>query len=146
VKPFGRSVFGWIGGIAAAVIVVASIVVRGGGAPDPLADVAEQRRDVTAFHDLVVDQRWDAVYRAMSEPPAKDASSFRELMAEEVRGNGRITAIEIDGMRLLRSRAVPLLEVNETVTTTDGRERTISYYARRDDRWVFAFSSSPRDS
>jgi hypothetical protein len=134
--------FSWVGGAAAAVIVVASIVVRSTGAPDPLADVAEQREDVTAFHDLVIDARWDEVYRAMSEPPADDVAAFRALMADEVRERGRITAIRVDGMRLLRSRAVPLLEVDETVTASGEQTRTVSYYARRDDRWRFAFSAA----
>ncbi len=133
--------FSWIGAIAAAVIVAASIVVRSAGAPDPLADVDAQRDDVKAFHGLVTDGRWNDVYRAMSEPPTKDAASFRELMARQIREHGRISAIRIDRLRLLRSRAVPLLEVTETVTTSEGRERTVSYYARRDDRWLFAFSS-----
>jgi hypothetical protein len=48
-------------------------------------------------------------------------------------------------MQLLRSRSVPLLEVREIVTMSDDGDertrRTVSYFARRGDRWLFAFSA-----
>jgi hypothetical protein len=140
-----RSLLFWIGAAAAVAIVVASILVRGGGPADPVADVVQQRADVSRFHDLVRAGRWDEVYRRTTEPPADDAESFTALMQAQVGKLGTVTDVRIDSMRLLRSRSVPLLEVRETVTMSrDGRERaqrTVSYFARRGERWLFAFSA-----
>ncbi len=140
-----RSLLFWIGASAAVAIVLASLLVRSGGPADPIADVTRQRADVARFHDLVRAGRWDEVYRSTTEPPSKDASAFTKLMREQVREHGAITRIQTDSMRLLRSRTVPLLEVRETVTLSgDGRERTeatVSYFARRGERWLFAFSA-----
>ncbi len=139
------SLFAILGGAAAVVIVVASLLVRMQGPADPAADVGDQRADVTWFHDLVQEQRWTDVYRATSEPPAKDASAFARLMDKQVAANGEVTAIDIESLRLLRSRSVPLLEVHEVLTVRqDGderTERTVSYFARRGERWLFAFSA-----
>jgi hypothetical protein len=135
----------WLGAAAAVVIVVASILVRSSGPPDAAADVGDQRADVTRFHKLVRDGRWDEVFQATSEPPAPNAEAFRELMTRQVREQGKVVAVRIDSLRLLRSRTVPLLEVEETVTTRNEgevqRTKTVSYYARRKDRWLFAFSA-----
>jgi hypothetical protein len=142
-----RSLFFWLGSAAALVIVVASLVLRSSAPADPLADVARQRADVTRFHDLVKAGRWDEVYRSTTEPPTDHAASFVKLMQKEVRKRGKVTSVHIDSLRLLRSRTVPLLEVHETVemTTRDGGTlgaRTVSYFARRGTRWLFAFSAS----
>jgi hypothetical protein len=140
-----RSLLFWLGGAAALAIVVASLVLRGAGPADPVADVARQRADVTRFHDLVRAGRWDEVYRRTTEPPAKDATSFAKLMRKQVREHGTVSSVRIDSMRLLRSRTVPLLEVRETLTlSTNGRtstEHTASYFARRGAQWLFAFSA-----
>jgi len=137
--------FNWLGAAAVVVIVVVSIVVRSSGPADPTADAGDQRAEVTRFHDLVRAGRWDEVYRATSEPPASDAAAFGRLMRRQVREHGTISSVEIESLRLLRSRTVPLLEVRETVRISlDGRtrtERTVSYFARRGDRWLFAFSA-----
>lgn len=139
------SLFGWLGGTAVAAIVVASILVRSSAPADPLADVGAQRSEVAAFHELVREGRWDEVFRATSEPPARSPSAFGELMRRQVAEHGAVASVRIDSLRLLRSRTVPLLEVHETVTLSkDGRRkasRTVSYFARRDDRWLFAFSA-----
>jgi hypothetical protein len=143
-----RSLLFWLGVSAALAIVVASIVLRSTGPADPIADVARQRADVTRFHELVRAGRWDEVYRRTTEPPTKDASSFARLMRKQVGEHGSVTSVRIDAMRLLRSRTVPLLEVRETLTmSNDGRERTersVSYFARRAERWLFAFSVPAR--
>jgi hypothetical protein len=143
-----RSLLFWFGTAAALAIVVASLVLRGGGPADPVADVARQRADVTRFHGLVRAGRWDEVYRRTTEPPTKDATSFSKLMRKQVREHGTVSDVRIDSMRLLRSRTVPLLEVRETVTLSeDGRartQRTVSYFARRGERWLFAFSAPER--
>jgi hypothetical protein len=143
-----RSLLFWLGAAAALAIVVASLVLRGGSPADPLADVARQRADVTRFHALVRAGRWDEVFRRTTEPPAKDATSFAELMREQVREHGTVSDVRIDSMRLLRSRTVPLLEVRETLTMSEnGRartERTVSYFARRGEQWLFAFSARER--
>ena len=140
-----RSLLFWIGVSAALAIVVASLIVRRGGPADPLADVARQRADVTRFHELVRAGRWTDVYRSTSEPPADDASEFADLMREQVDEHGTVTAIAIESIELLRSRTVPLLEVRETVTMSrrgkERTERTVSYFARRGERWLFAFSA-----
>lgn len=140
-----RSLLFWIGVSAALAIVVASLIVRRGGPADPLADVARQRADVTRFHDLVRAGRWADVYRSTSEPPAADASVFADLMRTQVDERGTVMSIRIDSIELLRSRTVPLLEVRETVTMSrDGKQRTghtVSYFARRGERWLFAFSA-----
>jgi len=140
-----RSLLLWLGSAAAIAIIVASLVLRGGGPADPVADVARQRADVTRFHELVRAGRWDEVYRRTTEPPAKTAGAFAKLMREQVREHGTVGAVRIDSIRLLRSRTVPLLEVRETMTMTeDGRtrtERTVSYFARRGEQWLFAFSA-----
>lgn len=140
-----RSFFTWIGGGAALVIVVASLLVRTVSTGDEVADVGGQRADVTRFHQLVRQQRWDDVFRSMTEPPVKDTSSFTELMRAQVREHGAVMSTAIDSMRLLRSRTVPLLEVNETVLLKKNgrttRIRAVSYFARRGERWLFAFSA-----
>jgi hypothetical protein len=140
-----RSPLGWIGAIAATAIVVASIVVRLGGPADPAADVSQQREAVTRFHDLLRAGRWDDVYRSTTEPPAKSAAAFAALMRDQVKRNGNVRDVEIEEMRLLRSRTTPLLEVRETVTISDGGRTsalaTVSYFARQHDRWLFAFSA-----
>jgi hypothetical protein len=137
--------FNWLGAAAVAVIIATSIIVRSTGPADPVADAGDQRAEVTRFHDLVRAGRWDEVYRATSEPPAKDAAAFGRLMRKQVREHGTVTSVEIGTMRLLRSRTVPLLEVHESVRINDGgrtrTERTVSYFARRGDRWLFAFSA-----
>lgn len=139
------TLFGALGSLAALVIVVASLIVRAQGPADPAADVGRQREDVASFHDAVRDGRWSDVFRATSEPPARDASAFTRMMRRQVAARGAVTAVEVESMRLLRSRSVPLLEVHEAVTITqDGderTERTVSYFALRDDRWLFAFSA-----
>ena len=137
-----RSLFTWIAGAAAVAIVITSILVRFTGPADPTADVGAQREAVTRFHGLVRAGRWTDVYASMTEPPARDAGSFAELMREQVAESGKVTRVRIDDMRLLRSRTTPLLEVHETLTlSTRTRTRTVSYYARRGDRWLFAFSA-----
>jgi hypothetical protein len=140
-----HSLFGWLGAGAAVVIVVASVLVRLSGPADPAADVGDQRADVERFHDLVRAGRWLDVYTATTEPPAKNAQAFAELMRDSVEKAGAVTDVTIESLRLLRSRTVPMLEVRETVTMSkDGvtrRERTISYFARKGDRWLFAFSA-----
>jgi hypothetical protein len=141
-----RSLFAWIGSAAAVVIVVTSVIVRGAGPADPAADVARQRTDVRRFHELVRAQRWDEVYARTTEPPATNAKVFAKLMDKQTRKHGEVTSVRIDELRLLRSRAVPFLEVRETVTVTKDGERTtqrvVSYFARRGERWLFAFSAS----
>lgn len=145
-----RSLVFWLGVTAAVAILVASLVLRSTRPADPVADVTRQREDVARFHELVRAQRWDEVYRRTTEPPAEDANSFIELMREQAREHGFVTRITIDSMRLLRSRTVPMLEVRETVAlSTDGRERTqaiVSYFARRGERWLFAFSAPQREN
>jgi hypothetical protein len=140
-----RSLFAWIGGTAAAVIVLASVFVSRIGPADPAADVGDQRAAVARFHELVRRQAWSDVYRLMTEPPTREPDEFADLMGAQVRANGRVVAVRMRGMRLLRSRTVPLLEVRESVTTTkDGRTAThdtVSYFARRAERWLFAFSA-----
>ena len=143
-----RSLLFWLGASAALAIVVASLVLRSTGPADPIADVARQRADVARFHELVRAGRWDEVYRRTTEPPTDDAWSFAKLMRAQVREHGTVSSVRVDSMRLLRSRTVPLLEVRETVTLAeDGRtrtERTVSYFARRGERWLFAFSAPER--
>lgn len=140
-----RSLLAWIGGSAAAVIVLASVFVSRIGPADPAADVGEQRAAVARFHELVRTQAWSDVYRSMTEPPTEDPDDFADLMRAQVREHGLVVAVRTRGMRLLRSRTVPLLEVRESVTTTKhGRtetRETVSYFARRDERWLFAFSA-----
>lgn len=140
-----RSLFVWIGSAAAIVIVVASLLVRSGSPGDEASDVERQRADVARFHELVRAQRWDDVFDRITEPPAKDSASFVRLMREQARKHGAVTSTTIESMRLLRSRTVPLLEVHETLTLTkDGRTsrvRSVSYFARRGERWLFAFSA-----
>lgn len=139
------STFGVFGFGAAVVIVVASVLVRMSGPADPAADVGEQRAEVRRFHDLVRAGRWHDVFARTSEPPAANASAFADLMRAQVRRGGKVTSVRIDDLRLLRSRSVPMLEVRETVRISkDGRtqaKRTVSYFARRGDRWLFAFSA-----
>lgn len=141
-----RSALWWAGAAAVVAIVVASIVVRTIGPADPAADIGEQREAVTAFHDLFVDGRWNDVYRSMTEPPTDDVASFTELMADEVDERGKVVGIEIDDIQLLRSRAVPMLEVRERVVieTSDGTRdelTTVSFFARQGEVWLFAFSA-----
>ncbi len=134
-----------MGGVAAAVIVLASAFVSRIGPADPAADVGEQRAAVAHFHALVRAQAWPEVYELMTEPPARDPAAFSELMRAQVREDGKVDSVRTRGLRLLRSRTVPLLEVREVVTTTkDGRTTThdtVSFYARRGERWLFAFSA-----
>ena len=137
----GRSLVGWVGGGAAIVIVVASILVRQIGPADGAADVSRQRAAVARFHTLVRDERWTDVYRLMTEPPTRDPASFARLMRDQEPEHGNVQGIRTHGMRLLRSRTVPMLEVRETVTTTNGEIETVSYFARRGERWLFAFSA-----
>lgn len=136
-----RSLVRWVGGGAAIVIVLASILARQIGQADGVANVGEQRAAVARFHKLVRDERWAAVYELMTEPPTRDAASFAKLMGDQRREHGDVTQIRTRGMRLLRSRTVPMLEVRETVTTTSGEIETVSYFARRGERWLFAFSA-----
>jgi hypothetical protein len=140
-----RSVFAPIGAAAAVVIVVASILVRFTGPADPAADVAKQREAVDRFHTLVREERWPDVFAAMTEPPARDASRFARLMRDRVDEQGKVTRIETRGMRLLRSRTVPLLEVREAVTLSKNGRRstreTVSFFALREESWLFAFSA-----
>jgi hypothetical protein len=140
-----RSIFAPIGAVAAAVIVVASILVRFTGPADPAADVTKQREAVDRFHRLVRDERWEDVFRAMTEPPGRSPTGFARLMRTQVREQGEVLSIETRGSRLLRSRTVPLLEVRETVTLSNREGRstyeTVSYFALRGERWLFAFSA-----
>ena len=140
-----RSLFAWIGGTAAAVIVLASAFVSRIGPADPAADIGDQRAAVARFHELVRTQAWSDVYRLMTEPPTREPDEFADLMRAQVREHGRVVAVRTRGMRLMRSRTVPLLEVRESVTTTkNGRTTThdtVSYFARREERWLFAFSA-----
>ena len=87
-----RSLLFWLGTAAAVAIVVASLVLRGGGPADPVADVARQRADVTRFHELVRAGRWDDVYRRTTEPPAKTAAAFARLMRKQVESTARCPA------------------------------------------------------
>ncbi len=139
------SLFAIIGGGAALVIVVASILVRFASPGDPAADVARQREAVDRFHELVRDERWQDVYRLTSEPPSRSPQDFEKLMAAQVRTQGKVVRVSTRSLRLLRSRAVPLLEVHETVTLSkDGRRTTrevVSFFAQADERWLFAFSA-----
>lgn len=135
-----------VAAVAAIAIVVAAALVRLGGPADPAAVVSEQRAAVERFHRLVADGRWDDVYRATADPPGRDAAAFAALMREQVAEHGEVVAVRIDELRLLRSRAAPLLEVHEIVTlrSPEGRpqtETTVSYFARRGTAWLFAFSS-----
>ncbi len=145
----GRSLFAWIGGAAVVAIVLASVLVRLGGPADPAADVSQQRAAVVRFHELVRSERWADVYRSTTEPPTRDVRSFVELMRTQVRERGRVVSVSTEGMRLLRSRAAPLLEVRESVVIsrngTSRRQNVVSYFARRGERWLFAFSA-PRDA
>lgn len=136
-----RTLIGWIGGSAAIVVVVASVFVRQIGPADPAADVTEQRAAVARFHSLVRDERWPEVQALMTEPPVRDPDRFVAMMRAQVQANGKVVTIRTGEIRLLRSRTVPMLEVRETVTTTNGRFETVSYYARRGGRWLFAFSA-----
>ncbi len=140
-----RSLLTWVGAGAAAAILGASVLVRFIGPADPAADVGDQRAAVARFHDLVRAGRWDAVYRATTEPPARDAATFAGMMRAQVNKHGTVTDVAIDELRLLRSRTTPMLEVNERVTLErNGRTRTVrtvSYFARRGERWLFAFSA-----
>lgn len=140
-----RSLFAWIGGTAAGVIVLASILVSRIGPADPAADVGEQRAAVARFHELVRTQAWFDVYRQMTEPPTKERGDFEDLMRAQVRKHGRVVAVRTRGLRLLRSRTVPMLEVRETVTMSKSGDTTthdtVSYFARRGERWLFAFSA-----
>lgn len=136
-----RSPLALVGAAAAVVIVAAALFVRTIGPADPAADVSEQRRAVARFHALVVAGDWPRVYEAMTEPPARDVAAFAEMMRDRVRKHGRVERITTGAMRLLRSRSVPLLEVEETLRTARGSRAVVSYYARRDGRWLFAFSA-----
>jgi hypothetical protein len=140
-----RSIFAPIGAAAAAVIVAASIFVRFTGPADPAADVTKQREAVDRFHELVQEERWAEVFESMTEPPARNASRFARLMRDRVGEQGQVTRIETLDTRLLRSRTVPLLEVRETVTLSkDGKRssrETVSFFALREERWLFAFSA-----
>jgi hypothetical protein len=140
------SLFAIIGGGAALIIVIASILVRFVSPGDPAADVARQREAVDHFHELVRDERWREVYRLTSEPPSESPQDFEQLMATQIRKQGKVVRVSTKSLRLLRSRAVPLLEVRETVTLSkDGRRSArdvVSFFAQVDDRWLFAFSVS----
>ncbi len=106
---------------------------------------AKQREAVDRFHVLVQDERWQDVYRLTSEPPSRSPQDFERLMAAQVRKQGKVERVTTKSMRLLRSRAVPLLEVHETVTLSkDGRHTTrdvVSFFAQQNDGWLFAFSA-----
>lgn len=136
-----RTPLTYVGAAAAALIVGAAVLVRTIGPADPAADVSDQREAVAAFHALVVAGDWPRVYDAMTEPPARDVATFAEMMRERVRKHGGVEHVTAGAMRLLRSRSVPLLEVEETVRTASGNRSVVSYYARRDGRWLFAFSA-----
>jgi hypothetical protein len=132
----------WLGTAAAVAIVAISIVVRSAPPADPAAEVGAQRAAVVRFHQLVRDARWADVYVSMTEPPTKTPEAFAKLMRTQARTHGAVTAVRIESLRLLRSRTMPLLEVRETVTTSKNGERPVlSYYARTDGRWLFAFSA-----
>ena len=127
--------------VVAGVIVGASVVWRGFGPPDPFADPATQREAVERFHAAVVSARWADVYALTAQPPARTPNEFAALMGDRVDVQGIVEAVDIESMRLHRSRTVPLLEVRERVRTAGGARDVVSFYAWDDDRWLFAFSS-----
>lgn len=144
VEPERRARLAVGAGAAAVVaaIVVASVVLRGTGPADPAADVGLQRRSVAAFGELVVAGRWAEIYALTTEPPAPDAGAFAALMRERQAASRRITAVESHAIRLRRSRSVPMLEAEQTVTLEDGSRRHLrSYFVYDDGRWLFAFSA-----
>ena len=136
------SLFGWIGAGAVLVIVVASIVVRTSSLGDAAADVGEQRAAVERFDNLVRSGQWTQVFALTTEPPTRDPARFAALMRKQVKKHGAISAIRIESLRLIRSRTAPLLEAREVVSLVSGdTQHTVSYFARRGNRWLFAFSA-----
>lgn len=139
------SLVGIIGLVAGVVIVIASVVARHPTTRSDLANVPLQRAAVMRFNALVRAQRWDDVFRLTAQPPARDAAAFAAMMQQQVGAQGSLVRTTIRDIRLLRSRTVPLLEVREIITLSQGgherSERSTSFFVRRGTKWLFAFSA-----
>jgi len=136
------SLFGWLGVAAVLVVLVTSIIMRTSSLGDAAADVGKQRAAVERFDTLVRSGQWSQVFAMTTEPPTRSPEKFASLMRRQIAKHGAITSIHIVSLRLIRSRTAPLLEAREIVSLSTGvTQRTLTYFARRGDRWLFAFSA-----